>query len=47
MPEVIGTLIILIGGVIIGSFFKPTAEQTKPLSPPEGGPPASADPHHH
>ena len=45
MREMLITLGVLIAGTIIGSFIKPTADQTRPLEPQAGS--GGGDDHHH
>ena len=45
MREALITLAVLIAGVIIGSFIKPSEEQTRPLEPQAGA--GSGDGHRH
>lgn len=45
MREALITVVFLIAGTIIGTFIKPTAEQTRPLEPQAGA--GGGDEHHH
>jgi hypothetical protein len=45
MREALITLAVLVAGVIIGAFLKPTPDQLRPIEPEAGG--AGADDHHH
>jgi len=45
MREALITLAVLIAGVIVGSFIKPSEEQTRPLEPQAGA--SGGDDHHH
>jgi len=48
MQQAVIALIVLVVGVVLGSFFKPTPEQMRPLLPPTGGGPVdSGHDHHH
>ena len=46
MTEAVAGLIVLIAAGLLGSLLKPTEDETKPLSPSEGGAHAPGNPDH-